>query len=305
MRKRALAALLCALTVFTACGCAMAAAQQAVAEEETYELYFQVRDLDAAGGGDAIAAEHCAIRRRDGRSTAELAAAMVELLLAGPTDETLKSPFPAGTSLLSVEVSGGQAVVDLSMAYSSLSGVALTMADYCITMTLTQLPGVRTVSVTVGGQELAYRGEQNFQAKDVLFASTEDIVGTVNVTLYFLNESGGLAAEPRTLDLYEGDTQAETLVRALLEGPAKDGLYQVLPEGFSVQAVWMEEDVCCVNLSSTMLDGLPQNTNLRPALRALAKSLLSLKTVEAVRFLRDSLPADTIGGMDVSHLVEN
>ncbi len=305
MRKRALAALLCALTVLTACGCAMAAAQQAIAEEDTYELYFQVRDLDAAGGGDAIAAEHCAIRRRDGRPTAELAAAMVELLLDGPADETLKSPFPAGTGLLGVEVSGGRAVVDLSMAYSTLSGVGLTMADYCITMTLTQLSGVRTVSVTVGGQELAYRGAQSFQAKDVLFASTEDIVGTVDVTLYFLNESGGLAAEPRTLDLYEGDTQAETLVRALLEGPAKDGLYQVLPEGFSVQAVWMEEDVCCVNLSSTMLDGLPQNTNLRPALRALAKSLLSLKTVEAVRFLRDSLPADTIGGMDVSHLVEN
>ena len=135
MRKRALAALLCALTVLNACGCAMAAAQQAIAEEDTYELYFQVRDLDAAGGGDAIAAEHCAIRRRDGRPTAELAAAMVELLLDGPADETLKSPFPAGTGLLGVEVSGGRAVVDLSMAYSTLSGVGLTMADYCITMT--------------------------------------------------------------------------------------------------------------------------------------------------------------------------
>ena len=66
---------------------------------------------------------------------------------------------------------------------------------------------IAVVGITVRGQELAYRDTQTFTARDVLLSSNEDVIGTVPVTLYFLNEAGKLAPEERTLDLYEGDTQ--------------------------------------------------------------------------------------------------
>ena len=83
----------------------------------------------------------------------------------------------------------------------------LTLADQAITLTLTQLPDILSVQITVRGQELAYRSKQVFTARDVLVAPEGDVVGTAEVTLYFPDESGVLQPEERTLELYEGDTQ--------------------------------------------------------------------------------------------------
>ena len=40
---------------------------------------------------------------------------------------------------------------------SAVAGIDLTLADYCVTLTLTQLDGVNAVSITSGGRELPYR----------------------------------------------------------------------------------------------------------------------------------------------------
>ena len=95
-----------------------------------YALYFCGRDLRSADGGDALRSEEDIRGRRPlhrGR-----AAALVAELLKGPADP-LKSPFPKGTALLSAEQKGTELRVDLSAAYSTLSGVALSLADYAIT----------------------------------------------------------------------------------------------------------------------------------------------------------------------------
>ena len=262
-------------------------------QPQTYDLYYRVRELDGAGGGDAVAAEPSDLPLDTRLGAEESARQLLERLLSGPDSEELLSPFPAGTALLELTVAGTQAKADLSRAYSALSGVELSLADYCITLTLTQIPGIRTVSVTVGGQELAYRSSQNFRARDVLLSTTEDVVGTVDVTLYFLNGNGILVGEQRTLDLYEGDTRAETLVRALLSGPEMKELSSAIPEGFDVRSIRVEDGECFVNLASSMLSALPAEADLRQAIQALSRSLLSLDTVDGVRLLVDG---ELVGG---------
>ena len=148
--------------------------------------------------------------------------------------------------------------MDLSAAYSTLSGVGLSLADYAITLTLTQLPDVARVRITVAGRELDYRSRQVFLARDILTVPKEDVVGTVDASLYFVNGDGALTAEARTLNLYEGDTQVSAVVRALENGPETKGLSAVLPEGFKVRKVWLEEEICYVSLSSALLEGQPE-----------------------------------------------
>ena len=114
------------------------------------------------------------------------------------------------------------------------------MADYAITLTLTQLPQIAVVNITVRGQELAYRDSQIFTARDVLLTSNEDVIDRVTVTLYFLDEAGDLAPEEQTLDLYEGDTQVSAVARALEVGPESRDLQAVQPEGFQGKSVWLE-----------------------------------------------------------------
>lgn len=183
-----------------------------------YDLYFVEQDLRSAVGGDALRTEE---RTLDGGtlSTEELAGTLLTELLKGPVDPTLESPFPKGMGVNLVERKGTEIHIDLSRSYSTLSGVELSLADYAIAMTMTQLPDVARVRITVAGNDLDYRSRQVFQARDILFAPKEDVVGTVTVQLYFLHETGELKPEERTLSLYEGDTQVSAVLRALENGP--------------------------------------------------------------------------------------
>ena len=295
--KRPVSLLLSMVLLLSLAGCAYVAAK--AQEGESYSVYYEEKDLGGAGGGDAVRAESVSLPGAEDMTTQQLAEALLSRLLSGPSDDGLKSPVPANTQLLSCSLRDTHALVDLSGSYGTLSGVGLTMADYCIALTLTQLKEIHTVSVTVRGQELAYRDTQNFSPRDVLFSSTEDVVGEVKATLYFLDGTGKLTPEERTLELYEGDTQAETLLAALAEGPQTAGLTSALPDGLQLKSVRVEEGICYINLPSSALPNLPGSEQLRTALNAAAESLCSLKTVDSVQFLVDGEPAELYGGVPV------
>ena len=292
--KRWMCLLLSAALLLLALGCA----QKTEEEAEGYDLYFLRAEPEMGGG--ALQAEKAYLPELENADPEETAKGLMEALLQGPLDGALKSAVPMGTSLLSLEVSGGRALVDVSASYGSLSGVALTLADYAVTMTLTQVPEISSVKITVRGQELAYRNKQTFASRDVLLLPEEDVVGTVQAVLYFLDENGVLAPEERTLELYEGDTQVFAVARALEHGPESKKLSAVLPEGFRVRSVWLEEDVCYVNLSSSQLETLAPEADLQTAADSLARSLCSLDTVDEVRFLVDGEFGRWYGSVDIS-----
>lgn len=294
--KKLLVSLLCGLLLLPCCACGGTETE----EEGAYVLYFMKTDLKEAAGSGALDTETVYLRDLEGAAPAEVAEALLTELLRGPLDEGLKSPIPAGTALLSLEVTGSRALVDLSSAYGTLSGVALTLADYAVTLTLTQLPEISLVRITVRGQELAYRDKQAFTARDVLLAPEGDVVSTVPVTLYFLDAGGALTGEERTLNLYEGDTQVGAVARALENGPESKDLTSAMPEGFRVKSVWLEENVCYVNLSSALLEELPTETELAPAIQALGRSLCSLDTVDETRFLVDGEFMNHYGSVNIS-----
>ena len=278
MRKTALClALLCLLALPAGCG---------EREEDPYFLYYREADLSFAAGGGVFQTETVYFTEAESADPRALAEALLTELLKGPFDETLKSPIPAGTALLSLELEGSRALVDLSAAYGSLSGVALTLADCAVVMTLTQIPEILSVEITVRGQELAYREQPLLSAREMLLFPEEDVISTVTAALYFLDAGGRLTPEERVLDLYEGDTQVSAVAQALERGPENRELTSALPEGFQVKSVWQEEDICYVNLSSALLEEIGE-TAVRTALEALENSLGSLESVEEIRFLVD------------------
>lgn len=288
--RRWMIGLVCLLLLF---GCASGG------EETGKLLYFQERDLRAAAGGGALRTETIQVEETETQAVAET---LVEALLRGPLDETLKSPIPKGTALLSLELQGSRAVVDFSAPYGTLSGVALTLADQAVALTLTQLPDILSVQITVRGRELAYRSKQILTAREVLVAPEGDVVGTLEARLWFPDEDGTLTEEDRTLVLYEGDTQVGALARAMEEGPLEDGLSPVFPEGFRPRAVWQEAGICYVNLSSALLAELPEPETLPRALEALRRSLESLETVEETRFLVDGVYAADYGPVQLDEI---
>lgn len=279
--RRLLAPLL-ALLLLAAC-----AAEPEAPSPDDYELYYVVQ-LGASAGGDAIRADTIRVENSATLDTARLAERLLTALLEEPEDATLRSPFPSGTSLQKLSVAGGRATVDLSEPYAKLSGIELSIADACVTLTLTQLEGIYAVRITANGRELPYRKTQLLTAADALLSSGEDVIRPINVSLYFLDkQSGELRAQPQTLALYEGQTRVSAVVDALKRGSAGDDTLQtLLGADFAIASSRIENSICYVNLNSAT--PLPQEETLRDlALESLARSLLSLEGVDEIQFLID------------------
>lgn len=277
-------------------GCGVARLRQ---EESGLKLYYCPADLSHLSGGDALCYATVPWDTLPDGDRQERVEAALALLMADR--EGFESPIPAGTRLLGCTVLGGTVWVDFSETYGQLSGMDLTTADYCVTLTLTQLEGVHVVRITVAGRELAYRDTNLLLAGDVLLTSTDDVVRSLAVQLYFPDGEGTLTAEDRLLNLYEGQSRAGVVVDALLAGPESDALLPLAPEGFAVVSVRLDDEMCYLNLSAESAALLPEDAAAQETvLLGLVRSLRSVEGVSAVQFLVDGEYSRTFGKVDIS-----
>lgn len=105
---------------------------------------------------------------------AQVISALLEAVFQNPDSQELTSPFPDGVRLLSWELKDGCLHLDLSEQYGSLTGIDLTVADACLTLTLCQAEGVESVYITVEGNEIPYRPIQQLTREDVLLSAGQE-----------------------------------------------------------------------------------------------------------------------------------
>ena len=331
MKKRIIALLL-ALLMLTSAGCGSAPAAKEPADEEPalgayqagapeqeagqsaaepslYLRLYGLADLSeknkSNGGGDAvtgISIPWAEITAHD-RGRQQQAQYIMELLLGGCTKSGFICPVPTGTRLLSCTVTGGTVSVDLSGEYNQLMGIDRTIADYCITLSLMQLTGILAVRLTVEGELPADRTNEVYTSEEVLLTSPEDIVRTVKVTLYFPTGGGTLAGEDRRLTVYEGETVAQAVVKALTERPMDSyaGSEQLLPEGFAVLDAKVEDGTCYLNLADGVTALLPEDsTDQERMIQGLVDSLCSLEDVSQVQLMVDGEYQMMLGCVPIS-----
>lgn len=93
---------------------------------------------------------------------------LLEALLAGPTREDLATPFPRGVSVIHWELDKeGTLNLTLSEQYSGLGDISLTLADYCIVLTLCQLDDIEGVEIHSAGYSINYRSHQLLRPGEV------------------------------------------------------------------------------------------------------------------------------------------
>lgn len=96
---------------------------------------------------------------------------LLTALLAGPAGEGFTSPFPRGVTLRRCtwdEERPGVLLVDLSEQYGALADVSLSLADYSIVLTLSQVEGVESVEITAGGRMVNYRSHQTLSVREAV-----------------------------------------------------------------------------------------------------------------------------------------
>lgn len=123
-----------------------------------YAVYYLNR---AEGAENALASE-----KRTLPQDTQPVEGLLQLLLTEPQSEVLEKAIPDGVRVRKWSIHNGLLTVDFSSAYASLSGIDLTLADYSVVLTLTQLEEVDTVMITADGEMLAYRDHQRLTAED-------------------------------------------------------------------------------------------------------------------------------------------
>ena len=309
MRRRIGIWLLASLLVWSAAGCGEKNAADGTENTSAYLRLYCPADLSeknrSTGGGDAVNGIPISWKqvRGDDRGRQQQAQYIMELLLGGCTDKDFICPVPKGTAVNSCTVTGGTVSVDLSREYEQLVGAERTIADYCITLSLMQLDGIYAVRLTVNGLLPEGRTNGVYTSAEVLLTSPEDIVRTVKVTLYFPTGSGTLTGEERRLTVYEGETVAQAVVKALAERPMDSyaGSEQLLPEGFAVLDTKVEDGTCYLNLAGSVTALLPEDsTDQERMIQGLVDSLCSLEDVSQVQLMVDGEYQMMLGCVPIS-----
>ena len=281
------------LAAAAALALAMGCAARPQEEEEGLRLWFPVDpSLENLSG----ALDSCPYS-----GTEQSIPALLAALAAGPPAEEpeLARVLPDGARVISWSLENRVANVELSAAYAGLVGVELTLADYCIALTLTQLPEVEGVRVTVNGGGQSYRDRRVLYPEDVLFSGAEEAPVEVTAALYFRREGGDqLGFELRRFRLSEDKVPVKEVLDALIAGPEDEGLLPLLPSGLTVRSAWVDEGLCTADLSAQLLD-LPEEERTLAA-SSIVETLCSLDAVEQVQLLVEGEGAGQFGALDLS-----
>lgn len=122
-------------------------------------FYYRTREVEFGSGEGVISAE-----QRESFGHSDDYVYLTEIYLNGPTTGKCISPFPAGTTLEHLDFTQDKVLVELSSHISLLSGAELTIACVCLTKTLSELTGMKSVQITSKGDLLEGKESLTFSA---------------------------------------------------------------------------------------------------------------------------------------------
>lgn len=242
---------------------------------------------ESVSGGDLIQAE---IRVLPDPSGSEIDAVLT--LFAAPSRETsLVCALPTGVAIQSWSQENRAVTLDFSPELLSASSMEQTLAAFCAALTLCELDGVESVTVSAGGQVLF----SGLVPEDALLSDADSDPYVRQLRLYFADSRGRyLVSEYHTLTLDENTSPERYVVEELLRGPNSSELRSSIPAGTKLISCSTTEGVCTVNLSAEFLENRPQTVvGERLAIYSVVNSLSALSNVDSVILLAEDQPIGT------------
>lgn len=140
--KRIISTLLIIVTLFILCSCGYKHTQI----KEPVHFYYRTVPTLYGANATIITAEV-----RDAYGYANDYQQLIEQYLNGPKTYDCISPFPAGTTIEELYIGSNKVQIMLSTHMSILSGSELMLACACLTRTVCELTGVKTVQISSDG----------------------------------------------------------------------------------------------------------------------------------------------------------
>lgn len=165
--KRLLCILMTAVLLLPLAGCI----PQKNEIQNPVTFYYRKSD-PAYGDDDSIIASEL----RDAGSSTGDAAAVIARYLQGPESPELSRTFPQGVTLVSLRTEDGVAHIVLDDSFSALTGINLTVACACLTMTVCELTGAASARIRTETTLLDENRVITMEPENLLLMDESDIV---------------------------------------------------------------------------------------------------------------------------------
>ena len=278
MRRFVALTLLCAVLLS---GCSFLGSDSA----QSYHFYYQSVASANNISSSVIQSEVRQIPLSQQSSVTDL----VEQYLAGPKSDTLLSPFPKDTTVVSCTDQGGALTIVLGGSYRTMDGIGRTIAQACLVKTLLQLDGIQTVTVRNDGGALANVDSRAFDSDSFVLSDIESESQQIGVRVYFPDtEDRYLLSSTFRIMSDSPETTASAIIQQLIAGPPNVGMNPVMPQGTALRKLWINNGVCTVDFTMPFLSGRPHTAaQERLLLYSIVNSLCELPEIDSVRFLCD------------------
>ncbi|MBQ7942748.1 MAG: GerMN domain-containing protein [Lachnospiraceae bacterium] len=212
-----------------------------------------------------------------------------------PDSKELKPALSGGIYIVSYNYEDGQVMVSLSDKYKELSKTTEVLTRAALVRSLTNIPGVEYVMLTVNGEPLV---DSSGTAIGIMKADMFlDGAGTpfntyeqTTIRLYFANETGdGLVSINRNL-LHNMDmsnvSMEKLVIEQLIKGPVNDSSYPTINPETKLLSVTVKDGICYVNLDSAFLTPV-NNVTSEVVIYSIVNSLVELTNVNKVQISVD------------------
>ena len=231
----------------------------------------------------------------EGATTKEMIVEVLTLLCSVPENKELKATLSGGINIINYSLEGEQVTVSLGEKYKELSRTTEVLTRAALVRSLTEIPGVTYVMITVGGEPLTDLAGTalGIMTADMFVDNEGEQMNSyekVTIRLYFANESGDSLIPINRELVHNIDvsniSMEKLIVEQLIAGPANDESYPTINPQTKLLGVTVKDGICYVNLDSSFLTPV-NNVTSDVTIYSIANSLVELSNVNKVQISID------------------
>lgn len=231
----------------------------------------------------------------EGATTKEMIVEVLTLLCSVPENKELKATLSGGINIINYSLEGEQVTVSLGEKYKELSRTTEVLTRAALVRSLTEIPGVTYVMITVGGEPLTDLAGNalGIMTADMFVDNEGEQMNSyekITIRLYFANESGDSLIPINRELVHNIDvsniSMEKLIVEQLIAGPANDESYPTINPQTKLLGVTVKDGICYVNLDSSFLTPV-NNVTSDVTIYSIANSLVELSNVNKVQISID------------------
>lgn len=286
--KRAVILLLVLSILLSAAGCGQ--------QQKPYPIHLYYRTGSVSHSDGLIGYEP--LEDHISRSVVDIS----ERYFQGPESEDLSSPFPRGTTFVSARMQDRTLKITVSSQLAELSGMNLTLALSCISMTFTQLAQIDAVEISaedalLGGQESVLIEDGSILLEDNSLQLAEN-----KLTVYYADSKYRyLIPVVYGTKREELTDQAIYALQLLANDPEQDDLRKTMPSDTDILDLSVEDGLCIVDFSHDFYRNRPQSAaSERMTILSIVNTLTQFEEIAEVQFYVEGQSVPLYSNMDLS-----